>query len=457
MRSSGRVITACLAFMMLAPVLALANGLYVPQVGTQASAMGGAFIGYADDYSAVHWNPAGIVKVQGTEATLGVHDAMILASRDGTIIYTDPVHTPDNWAIQNVYATSATQHDLAPGFFLYSDAGPLSGLFSKVGICGYTLVSYGVKWNALDIIDDFESHPSNYNNITRLGDAPSYESAIRGYVIAPVLARKFTDRLSIGVSGQAMYASFKLTNGGWIPTGEVYNNPPAPVEYNLYLDPYEMTEDLTGWGYGATLGILFDATDQIHVGVTARSPIKVAFDGDVKVTSTLAEYTSPSQTESFDLTFPMWAGAGIAYSDFLFEGTVLTADAQWTQWSKVQEIVRTVGTELPDDLGTTPLKWEDTVEFGLGMDYRVSRSTSVRLGYRLMPSPVPDETVDFVMPMSTKSAFSFGVGYRSDVWTLDASVVYQSGEKRQITGTETMNGKHLDDMLVPSLSFTYGF
>ncbi len=457
MRSSGRVISACLAFLMLAPVMASANGFYVPQVGTKASAMGGAFIGYADDYSAVHWNPAGIVKVQGTEATVDLHDAILLGSRDGTIVYDDPMNTPDNWAIQNVYATSVTQHDLAPGFFLYSDAGPLSSLFSKVGICGYTLVSYGAKWDALDVLDDFESHAANYNNITRLGEPPSYESAVRGYVISPVFARKLSDRLSIGVSGQAMYASFKLTDGGWIPTGEFVHAPPAPDQYNLYLDPYEISEELTGWGYGATLGILYDATDNIHVGLTGRSPIKVSFDGDVKVTSTLEDYASPSQSESFDLTFPMWAGVGIAYDDFLFEGTVLTADAQWTQWSDVKEIVRAVATELPHDLGTTPLDWEDTVDFGVGVDYRVSRSTSVRMGYRLMPSPVPDETFDFVMPMSSKSAFSLGVSYRSDVWTLDVGAVYQSGEKRRITGTEAMNGKHLDDVVVPSISFTYGF
>lgn len=452
MRFSGRVVSACLAFLMLAPVLASANGFYVPQVGTQASAMGGAFIGYADDYSAVHWNPAGIVKVSGTEATVSLHDAVLLGSRDGVIEYLDREHTPGYIGKQNVYATTVTRQDLAPGFFLYSDAGPL-----KVGICGYTLCNYGAKWEAADVIDEFISHPDNFNEITRMGEAPGYESNIRGYVVSPVFAKKFGDRLSIGVSGQALYASFKLTNGGWVPTGEYIHNPPAPDQYVLFLDPYEMSEELTGWGYGATLGLLFDATEYLHIGATARSPIKVAMEGDVKVTSTLEDYVSPSQTETFDLTFPMWGGVGIAYDNFLFEGTVLTADVQWTQWSDVKEIVRSVDSELPHELGTTPLDWEDTIDFGVGMDYRLSRSTSVRMGYRLMPSPVPDATFDFVMPMSTKSAFSFGVGYRSDVWTLDLALVYQTGEKRRIEGTDYMNGKHLDDILVPSLSFTYGF
>ena len=93
----------------------------------------------------------------------------------------------------------------------------------------------------------------------------------------------------------------------------------------------------------------------------------------------------------------------------------------------------------------------------MGIDYRVSRSTSVRLGYRSIPTPIPDDTFDFVLPMSQKSQFSVGLGYRSDVWTLDVTLAYQAGEKRQLTDTFAMNGKHLDDMMIPSLSFTYGF
>lgn len=458
MRSSGRVISACLACLVLAPVLAAANGFYVPSVGPGASAMGGAYIGYADDHSAVHWNPAGIVKIQGSEATVSLSDLILLGSRDGIITYYDPYETPGFFAMQGVYATTISQQNLAPGFFVYSDAGPLRGALSKVGICGYTIADYGAKWDAEDVADEFISHPENFNTILRMGDPPGYESRIKGYVVSPVLAKKLSDRLSLGVTGHALYASFSLTNGGWLSTGFYDPEKPPNDQYTLYLDPYEMKEDVSGWGYGATVGLLFDATERLHVGATLRTPITVSMEGDVEVTSTDSSYVSPSQTESFDLTFPMWGGVGMAYDDFLFEGTVLTADAQWTQWSEVEEIVRAVESDLPNGLETTTLNWEDTIEYGVGIDYRLSRSASVRLGYRMSPSPVPDSTFDFVMPMSRKSVFTCGVGYRSDVWTLDAALVYQTGEKRRLEGTDNnMDGKQLDDILSPSLSFTYRF
>jgi len=460
MHLSGRIPLTCLALLVLVPVLASGSGIYVPDVGTRATAMGCAFIGLADDYSAVHWNPAGIIDIQGTEATVSIHDAILLGSRDGDIIFrdNDPEQVEDYYAIQTVSATTTTQHGLAPGFFFFTDAGPLQGLFSKIGLCGYTLAEYGAQWDGDDVADGFQSHlDNNYNVFNRNGAAPDYESSIRAYSLSPVVAREFSDRFSIGVTGHALYASFSLTNGNWIPDGTYDPEQPSGQQYILDLDPYEMTEELTGWGYGATVGARFQATDLLSVGATVRTPITITLDGDVEVSSTLESYVSESQSESFDFTFPMWAGVGIAYDDFLFEGTVLTADAQWTQWSKVDQIVRSVDTDLPNDLGTTELQWEDTVEFGLGLDYRLSRSTSIRVGYRSMPTPVTDEMFDFVMPMSQKSVFSFGVGYRSDVWRLDAALAYQSGDKRRLEGTQFMDGKHLDDVMIPSLSFTYGF
>ena len=38
-------------------------------IGARAQAMGNAFIGIADDYSATYWNPAGLAKMQKSELT----------------------------------------------------------------------------------------------------------------------------------------------------------------------------------------------------------------------------------------------------------------------------------------------------------------------------------------------------------------------------------------------------
>jgi len=46
------------------------NGLNLNSVGSKSSAMGTAFIGLADDFSAVFFNPAGLTQMKNTSLTV---------------------------------------------------------------------------------------------------------------------------------------------------------------------------------------------------------------------------------------------------------------------------------------------------------------------------------------------------------------------------------------------------
>src|SRR5690606_34848842 len=48
----------------------LGNFLNIP-VGARAIGMGGGFVGVANDPTALYWNPAGIMQVQGASASYG--------------------------------------------------------------------------------------------------------------------------------------------------------------------------------------------------------------------------------------------------------------------------------------------------------------------------------------------------------------------------------------------------
>jgi long-chain fatty acid transport protein len=466
MRSSGSVLALSLAVLALASGIAAAGGFYVPGVGPRATAMGGAFIGLADDYSAVHWNPAGITQIGGLEVTVSAQDVISLASRDGGVRYEGTMDEDiPRFVVQNVRATSNAKQRVAPGVFVYADPGAIRG--AKIGLCAYTLAEYGSSWDPHDVSDEVESHALNYNGWTFEGAPPSLESRIRGYVISPVVALKVGPNLSVGLAGHALYGHFELTEGAWLgETLLVEGEEGTPDQWIMLFDPYQRSEDATGWGFGATLGALYSVNEDLSVGATVRTPIKVGMEGDVEVTSTDPAYQSASQSETFDLTYPMWAGVGAAYRDFLMDGMDLTLDVQWTQWGKLEKITREVASPLPGGLGTTWLKWKNTFEFGLGLDYRLTRSTSLYAGYRKIPDPAPDETYDFVLPQNGKDVISFGVGYRQDVWSLDLCLEYQLGQAREflvvndlitVGGIRDVTDKNFEDIMIPSLSFTYGF
>lgn len=451
MRSNPWVLAWCLAILLIGPSLAAANGILVPGVGTRASALGGAFIGVADDYSAVHWNPAGITQIDGVEVTVAGGDCIPLGSREGLIEFEGAGvgSVPIQEAIE---ATTDSDNHLTPGIFAYSGAGPLCGVFDKVGIGVYTLSDYGVFWDGEEVYGDLveryntiPDNPSGYRQV--MGEAPDHESNIRAYAISPVVAKELFPGLSVGVSGHIVYSHFEMGGGGWYEETFFDSSKLHPITY---------AEDVTGWTYGATVGVLYRASENVSVGATLRTPMTVTYEGTIKFDSTYEDLKATPKSEEFDFTFPMWAGAGIAYRNFLFDNMTLSADVQWTQWSAVEDIERDISGDLPIDETTTQLDWDDTINLAVGIDYRLSRQFSIAMGYRNEPSPVPDETFDFTMSQVAQNVVSLGVGYRQDLWELNVGLSYYMSEKRQITSGDMM-GKHVLDEMVPSLSFTYSF
>ena len=474
MRSSRSMLITSLAVLILGPVLALANGFYTPTMGPRAGAMGGAFVGLADDYSAVYWNPAGITQIKGMELTATGQDVVGLASRRGFVrYYGDVAHQPgDRFALAEIKATSLVSNRVAPGVFFFTDAGPLRSVFDKVGIAAYTLTEYGSEWSGNEVFreEDFlsvEDVPGDlfFTDRELVKDMQDYESRMKTYVFSPILAREVLPGLSVGVTANLAYSHFTLTDVCMDPDVEVTETS-SGYDYTLQLTPVQHTDDVIGWGYGATVGVLYRVGRQFSVGATYRSPMTMAYEGKFGLlVSDGADEDKEQHDVDFEMRFPTWIGAGFAYRDLLFDGLTMTGDVQWTDWSTFENINRNIAwaansafTEVfQEGLDTTHLDWEDTIEVAVGFDYRLKRSLSVNLGYRNSPSPAPDATYNFILPQSAKNVIGLGVTYRQDFWLASFGLEYLAGDKLEITGTEDMNGKHVDDLLIPSLAFTYAF
>jgi long-chain fatty acid transport protein len=464
------MLITCLAVLVLGPVLALANGFYSPTAGTRASAMGGAFVGLADDYSAVYWNPAGITQINGMEVTVTGADVLSLASRDGIVEYEGFAGADDDfrYAIGTVGVTSDGLNKIAPGFFFYTDAGPLRNVVDKVGLTAYTLTEYGTKWNGGEVLDEFVGHASNYDAIFFGGDRQDYSSRIKTYVVSPVVAKEVFPGLSVGLTANIAYSHMTIENVLMIEQPFPVETPDIEDDWWLALTPLQVTDDVTATGYGATVGLLYRATSQVSAGLTVRSPMTLSYDGTFGLmASGGGEVFEEKHKSDFEIKYPLWVGAGFAYRDFVFDGLTLTGDLQWTDWSTVEGIDRNItwassseidegGQEL---FATTPLDWEDTIEIAVGFDYRLGRSLVLDLGYRNSPTPAPDETYDFVLPQTDKNVIAGGVTYLQDFWRASLAIEYHAGDERNIpvSANEDMRGKHVEDLFIPSLSFTYAF
>jgi long-chain fatty acid transport protein len=84
--------------------------------------------------------------------------------------------------------------------------------------------------------------------------------------IAPAVAYRLNDKLSLGASLPIMYSQFELKKA-------VYNLDPEAEDGSFKLD-------MDGWGVGGTFGILYELTDCTRLGVVYRSKVSVTDKGN---------------------------------------------------------------------------------------------------------------------------------------------------------------------------------
>jgi len=170
-----KIFFSLVVFIALLSSQALANGLNLNSLGTKALTMGGAFVGLADDFSALYWNPAGMA--QFDKKYFGFYGTDLIPS--GT--YKLAPSIPGMGTISLVDAKTATKHYIA-GMAAYFH--PVSeNVVAGIGV--YVPAGLGGNWDG----DDFAMIA---------GDNPNLEwrSKIGLVTIAPALAFKVNESTS---------------------------------------------------------------------------------------------------------------------------------------------------------------------------------------------------------------------------------------------------------------------
>jgi long-chain fatty acid transport protein len=387
------------------------NGLNLNGNGSKAVAMGGAFIGLADDYSAVYWNPAGLTQMK--EASLSIFITDIIPK--GT-------YQMDLFGID----TETKSHHYISG-----SVGYFKPINEKlvVGIYGYVPSGLGAEWDGMDLA------------ALSGGTAYNWKSFFGIITISPVIAYKVSDTLSLGATFNINYGFLKLDR-------------PALGQYS---------EDINGLAFGATLGMLYKPSDKFSFGLTYKLPIKATLKGDAEMSGAALLGLPTTDDAERETTFPMALGAGIAIKPT--DKLTFTMDAQWTNWEKLQTIPITFSnagwkTFFETDSAMI-LHWENKIQLRFGMEYKVNETFALRAGYYNDPGPSPVETMNILLPEISYNWFTVGFGYSTAKMNFDFCLEYGKGKDVEVglmeAGEHGMPGIHGLDMIVPNVAITFKF
>ncbi|SEL38066.1 OmpP1/FadL family transporter [Halomonas daqiaonensis] len=216
-----------------------------------------------------------------------------------------------------------------------------------------------------------------------IGRYHAVETELATIDFQPTLNYRATERLNLAVGLRAQYADATLSQA--VDTGL---NPSTGQSANPNGD-FDALAEVTGddWGYGYTLGALFQATDQTRLGIGYRSEIDLTLEGEVDYSSDnplVAASLPGSQGGTADLTTPANMNLGIYHQ--VTDQLALMANAEWTEWSSFDELV----VEFEDGSSNpTTENWNDTWAFSMGANYALTPQWLLRAGLGVDESPVP--------------------------------------------------------------------
>ncbi|MGB5994934.1 MAG: outer membrane protein transport protein, partial [Candidatus Deferrimicrobiaceae bacterium] len=382
----GKVLVV-LVVLLFTATSAMAAGFRLPEAGAKAMGMGFAFTAQADDPSAIYFNPAGIVQLEGQNVMVGMTYIRVngedftgttpLTFNTGTGLFDIKSETQKelNFFVPNAYWTRKASPNFAYGV----------GIFSPFGLGqAYENRSTSIFRNQVANVD------------------------IMTVVVNPTVAWKVNDVLSVGAGIDFLYGKASLSQAGVVRLGA------APLD-QVNIFQLDLDGDGTAWGYN--LGVLLTPTENIKVGASFRSSFKLEIDDadvDIWDINSTVPFVPPgpftaaqvfggstfNTSASTTINLPATLALGVAY---IRDRLTLEVDLDWTFWSAFKTLaidIRDNNGLLPD--AVRPEDWDDVMAIYVGGEYRVTDPLALRLGFRWDPTPVPADTLSPLLPDSDR-------------------------------------------------------
>jgi long-chain fatty acid transport protein len=396
MMTASRVVTAGLALLVAFPAVAT-NGMRLTGFTPVQNAMGGVGVGATLDAGAIATNPAGMSELdRRLDASVSWFRPKVEYSATGAL----PIF------VVNPGTTLESSRDS----FVIPNLGvvvPL-GAGLTAGIGAFSVAGLGTDYAA----NLYSSPSSDKYQMLR---------------VAPAIAYKVHDALSVGVTFNAMWAQLQYDVASGAPFGQA---------------PHDTS---SSFGLGATVGVKVTPLRELTVGLayeTRSSFQDFSFDVPAGTRLTPAGPVAfPGGTDKLQFDQPAVATAGVAWR--VVAPLLLAFEVEWINWSD------TFGHRLPkytSDVtrtGSLPLdtSWGDQWVYKVGTEVAVSRALKVRAGFNHGKTPLDAGRAveNILLPAVTENHFTLGLGWDATA-TLSVNLAGMYSPRARLSGSNLDQG-----------------
>jgi long-subunit fatty acid transport protein len=242
---------------------ALASPLDMFGFGTRAIAMGGAMTGLADDYSAVYYNPAGMVYGEGSNLALGIMTAKTFFDLD-----LEPAPGISKRQARRLHEMENAMTDIEQLYGVYTGFTAKPNKYFAMGLLAYLPTDLMIRLHPID------SHfPSFIMYENRAKRTVTYLSL----AVQPVAGFSFGGGVSIFANSKGTFTIPLEVKNRRVPPDENQPNEDLDVDADLTLDfPFS---------YSPYAGVMVRPTEWLRLGASYRGPfqwdVTVKLEGDL--------------------------------------------------------------------------------------------------------------------------------------------------------------------------------
>lgn len=414
---------------------ACASGFNIYEMGSRATALGGAFTATADDASAVFYNPAGMsFQPDGWQLSLNVSPispANRFTRADGQTAIMYP---------------GDSQGETAGSWFFPTG---IYGTWKKdkwsVGLGFFTPFGLGVDWDSKD---------------TFSGRSISTNAQIQGLYFSPVVSWQPIPRLAVSVGGHAVKTHLTLEN---IATANIGTGNDVTNVADVKI------EGGGSWAFGAAAGVMWRPLDALTLGANFKQGVTNKFeDGEATVTQRLTGSSAVddlvaltlgsklgTQTVTGDLDFPDLFSVAARY-DFS-EKFMVEADYVWFGWSTFDSVQLSFA---DGDVETLVENYEDAWQLRFGAQYTLDEQLRFMIGYVYDNTPQPTGSMSPILPDANRNDYSLGVTWTSGSGRYDLTGGYmlvEFEERETLDNYDEFYGSYKSRAHIFTLAYTRRF
>ena len=200
------------------------------------------------------------------------------------------------------------------------------------------------------------------------------------------LSYRVTDSFSIGIAPQVSYATLDL--GLRVPSPDLMAESPASID----------GDDIA---FSFNVGAVWQATERTRIGLDYQSEVELDFDGELQA-------DAPGVRIDSNTEIPLAQRVRLGVNHQLNDDLSLWLTLGWDDWSALDAIF----VSLPEQEGSLEKNWDDTYQYGAGIQYRLNERWEIAGGISYDTNPVDarDRTAD--LPIDRQMRYNLGARYQ---------------------------------------------